>query len=831
MDEEKGDSGTSLEDEDIFEVLKRKGDHPSLNAFRHEFVELQKTYDGAVANVVSRERELEAANHELFVVRDQINFTNRSIEDLNSAKEALEDGIEHKKFVKAGLEDRESSNRSEIRSFTNFFEDLKEQLSVGADWSPEQLEQKQALEKERDFLTSKLENRIAQVNGVISDCDRTEDRIHQLHAEIDELERKSNEIEKRTAEYMKESQVLTDKRRKLERHIQDLRSEELQLEADFNEKRRATKSNERSYGDLQESLEQCKGQMEAYLVEYNRLVRLMEQTSSELERTKTLCKKADAEIDERREQIAEREKDIVRDGKEIKKTTALCDLASAKCDEVDEEKRVAEAKRDALSEKILGIHTVDLVAIRRILESQDKQHASLKSELEIVRKKNTSSEKASRQMADLIMMNQNGVRNLLQERKLLEDDVEFSKKDTRLLLAEKERYEHETEMVSQQYYTALEELKLQELQINELQKKIIEDQAKLKHKQTLYEAVRSDRNLYSRQLGDSQDEIQGLRRNFRGMNHQIEQLKEEISVKDHAIVKEHFLHHSVDKEREMLKNELTKIRKQLKSSDGIVDNQHVELLKLNRIIDEADNERRRQRNELTSVIAERNLLIGQVVKRNYELGVMYDRIKLQRSNLRIGERNYATVMEGLAQWRRQLVELVGDQNQTITALSGVDELRYKVVQLERELLSMQSKNRALMDELVNPMNVHRWRILESSDPKRFEKILSIQSLQKQLVGKADEVTEADLMIQEKEKIYLELKKIITRQPGPEVEEQLLVYQQTLKDKCKQLVSMEEELGMYRQQVKSFKEDLVAIDSNMSRLKKKYFKQRKALESA
>ena len=33
----------------------------------------------------------------------------------------------------------------------------------------------------------------------------------------------------------------------------------------------------------------------------------------------------------------------------------------------------------------------------------------------------------------------------------------------------------------------------------------------------------------------------------------------EISVKDHAIVKEHFQHHSVDKDKEILKNEITKV--------------------------------------------------------------------------------------------------------------------------------------------------------------------------------------------------------------------------------------------------------------------------------
>ena len=830
MDEEKSLDASIDLDEDIFEVIKRKGDHPSLSAFKHEYVELQKAYDAALAQVVSREREVESAAHELQVVREQITFTNRNVEELVSAREALEDGIEHKKFVKSGLEDREAGNRREIRSYTNMFEDLKEALSVGSDWLPDQLEQRQGLEKEVDYAASKLENRLAQVSGVRADADRTFDRIQQLDAEIEELELKSNEVEKKTEAYMKESAILNEKRKVLEKRIFDLRAEEVSLEDEFKEKRRQRREADRSVNDLDESLESCKKQMDAYLAEYDQLVRVLGETTSELERTKNNCKKLDIELDEKREAIAEREKDIHRDTKETKKVNQLNELAQAKCTEVDEDKRANEAKRDALFEKAEGLRTVDIVAVRRQLEAQDKEEAQLKGQLEIVRKKYTNSDKAARAMADLIQMNENGLRNLAVERKLLEEDVDLQKSAIRQLVSEKEKYEHETEAISQQYYTALEELKLQELQVKELQKKIVEDQAKLKHKQTLYEAVRSDRNLYSKQLADSQEEIQKLRRSFRTINHQIEQLKEEISAKDHAIVKEHFLHHAVDKEREILKNELTKIKKQIKSSEGIVENQHVELLKLNRIVDEADTERRRQRNELNSVISERNLLVAQVVKRNSELGIMYESIKLQRSNLRIGERNYTRVLNGLAKWRHQLKELVQSQNATITALAGVDELRTDIVQLEKQLLSAQSRNRALLDELDNPMNVHRWRILESSDPKRYEKILQIQALQRQLIAKADEAMENDLLIQEKEKVYLELKKIITRQPGPEVEEQVLVYQQTLKDKGKQLVTMDEELSMYRQQVKSFKEDLLSLDDEMTKVKRRWFKQKKAAES-
>lgn len=44
--------------------------------------------------------------------------------------------------------------------------------------------------------------------------------------------------------------------------------------------------------------------------------------------------------------------------------------------------------------------------------------------------------------------------------------------------------------------------------------------------------VRSDRNQYSKHLIESQDEIAEMKRKFKIMNHQIEQLKEEIQAKD-----------------------------------------------------------------------------------------------------------------------------------------------------------------------------------------------------------------------------------------------------------------------------------------------------------
>eukprot|EP01034_Spumella_vulgaris_P022335 gene22333-28455_t len=602
-------------------------------------------------------------------------------------------------------------------------------------------------------------------------------------------------------------------------------------EIELLERNRAQQAEDRALKSLDASIAKSKSQMEVFITEYDQLYHNLQDHTAELERQNMQNEKTEQDIEEKNKYVDDLQNQLRKVNKEISRVNALRDLCIAKVAEVEASRHNAEQKIDSLNKEITSIREQEIVGVRKEIESLDKASFAVKQELDILRKKYIGSERASKAMNDLVMLNKNGKINLTLEIKVLEEEVDHHKAQIRHLLQEKDRFEHDAEIANQQYYTALEELKLQEMQVQELNKKITTDLTKLKQKQSLYESVRSDRNLYSKQLVDSQEEINALKRKFRSMNHHIDQMKEEISAKDHAIVKEHFLHHSVDKERELLKNELTKIRKQVQSSEGIIENQRVEVMKLQRIIEEADQESQRQRNELSSVLSERNLLTGQLVKRNAELNEMYEKIKVQRSNLRIGERNYNKYLENLSAWQGQLIDVVHSQTDTISSLSKLDELKRKAIQLERELLKEKTRSRSLADELETPMNVHRWRKLESSEPKLYEKITQIQLLQRQLVSMSDKVIQNDLLIQEKEKIYVELKNVISRQPGPEVEEQVLVYQQTLKDKTKQLGAMNVELDMYLEQVAKFKEEIVSLDKQHLKLNKKWMKATAAATAA
>ena len=369
------------------------------------------------------------------------------------------------------------------------------------------------------------------------------------------------------------------------------------------------------------------------------------------------------------------------------------------------------------------------------------------------------------------------------------------------------RYGADAAEATAKFMQALEEVKVREMSILQLQKRIAESESKLKQQQALYEAVRSDRNLYSKNLVESQDEISEMKRKFKTMNHQIEQLREEIHSKDQSLVREHFDRMKVDKEKELLRDNLQKLRTREQQSEDYLAQMAAETAKLNAIINEADKERQRQHKECEVIINERDILGTQLIRRNDELSLLYERIRIQHSTLQKGKRQYMHRVREIVALKRRIHELSLEMGGLKGSVSSLKTLRYEVYQLQRELLQERTKVRALSEELENPMNVHRWRKLEGSDPATYELVQKTHMLQRRLIEKSEEVVDKDLLIHHKEKLYAELKNILARQPGPEVAEQLSTYQQSLRERAKQIEQMQAELSMSHTQASEYKYEI------------------------
>lgn len=58
------------------------------------------------------------------------------------------------------------------------------------------------------------------------------------------------------------------------------------------------------------------------------------------------------------------------------------------------------------------------------------------------------------------------------------------------------------------------------------------------------------------------------------------------------------------------------------------------------------------------------------------------------------------------------------------------DLRQELLQMHRLLNQERIKARAMQEEMMTPMNIHRWRSLKGRDPEKMDLILKIQTLRK-----------------------------------------------------------------------------------------------------
>eukprot|EP00116_Pleurobrachia_bachei_P016826 sb/3477088/ len=89
----------------------------------------------------------------------------------------------------------------------------------------------------------------------------------------------------------------------------------------------------------------------------------------------------------------------------------------------------------------------------------------------------------------------------------------------------------------------------------------------------------------------------------------------------------------------------------------------------------ADAERLRQKKELDQVINERDILGTQLIRRNDELALLYEKIKIQQSTLNKGEIQYRQRLEDIRLLKLEVKRLRREKNILLKSVSNVDELR------------------------------------------------------------------------------------------------------------------------------------------------------------
>ncbi|KAI9217974.1 hypothetical protein BC828DRAFT_389860 [Blastocladiella britannica] len=513
---------------------------------------------------------------------------------------------------------------------------------------------------------------------------------------------------------------------------------------------------------------------------------------------------------------------------EMKSLIKMRDAAQRKLKQVDEAKAEAEQERDRLRSLAYSLERQVESHVKQA-ELDAKKVEDLIHERDTLSKNYLKATSATLKQANLVKLHEQTKQNLETEIVGYKDEAAKQRKLILALEKERDRYVNQVAAIDSAKTAAEEEVIIKENQIFDYKKKIGEAEYKLKQQQALYEQVRSDRNLYSKNLIESQDEINEMRRKLKIMAHQIDQYKEEIAAKEAALLKEHFEHQKVDKEKDAAKQEVQKLKQQLDAAHQFIQNQQAEENKLHHIIAEAETERVRQKKEYEAVIQERDILGTQLIRRNDELALLYEKIKIQQSTLNKGEIQYRERLEDIRVLKLEVKKLRREKTILQHETTNVDSLRNEIYRLQKELLNERTRVKVLEEELENPMNMHRWRKLAGSDPSTFELVQKVQTLQRRLIAKTEQVVEKELLLQAKEKLYADLKAMLARVPGPEVVQQLEALKSLVKEKTRESKALASELNMLQSHTLDYKAEVADLTRQSQDWKRKYFGAKKIVQ--
>ncbi len=802
----------------------------SLVHFRKEYEKLHRALKKSHENEKRLIGRIKTLGGEIVANASKVKSALKISQEDWSAISSLKKEIEQAYAMLDASREKEARSRETVQHLKAEIANLTKLVEQGAGINLGQENTVAELMRQKEELIQQRDTKVKQIMELRQELGTGLERVRELEEEKIPLEAQIKTL--RDLVTRQEQELKNEQWRKevLEKDLKDLKMRLDERQADIEEKKEQLRRNAdhsqaskmemaRLEGDIKSREIELKAKEDAVHEFHNQCNQLNERNST-----------LETELAHRENELKEKDATIRTAKQDTAKVTKELNNALAQIEKATREKEDLDKKRAALRNEIAGLER-DLKAVNKENDRARQQSDVLARERDLLGKSVRTAEAATQRQTELVKIGEGQQLNLDQEISSYKAEAQKQRKMIFVLEQERELNNKKASEANQKYLQALEEVKVRENSIQDLQKKIAESEKKLRQQQNLYEAVRADRNLYSKNLIESQDEVSEMKRKFKIMNHQIEQLKEEIKAKDAALVQEHFERKKAEKERDTFKSEISRIQRQIQEAEQTIAAQKAEMAKLNLIINEADGERSQQHKEFEQVISERDILGTQLIRRNDELALLYEKIKIQQSTLAKGEAQYRERVEDIRLLKIKLASVLREVNIYSKSANQIDGFKQELIRLQKELLEERAKVKAMSEELQNPMNVHRWRKLEGSDPAVYEMIQKIQTLQKRLLKKTEEVAEKDLLIEEREKAFIELKKLLARQPGPEVMEQLSIYQTNLREKNKQLKSMASELTMYQTQVAEYKYEIAKLTKETTDIKTKYFAQKRKEQSA
>ncbi|EAY10816.1 hypothetical protein TVAG_258180 [Trichomonas vaginalis G3] len=743
------------------------------------------------------------------------------------------------------------------RSISNLNEDRDKKQAALTDLLAslhEAMEANEVVTSEITGLENELERCVLEERG-------QKDELSQLKARRVELTKQFEELNQQIPQLKENNRITQEKKAAKDKEIQDSIAELKRIDETVEDKQREDQMErqhlfelERDRENTRNRLKEMKQQVADKTIEVaqeqetvkqidkkvREQKRRFESAKSEKQEISEKCQKYQKELDLLNSQIVAIEADIANNHNALIERQKVADSVSNQAQQQNNNRDKIRLKVQGLQERYEGIRK-DTDAVRTQVDATEDRIATLRREGELTRKqidtcvrdensklkKNEGELQHQTQAQTILQMYKNQAHNIDCEISIIKQHLQETQKKIYSIETEREHYSEELSAATSQFLHGQETLKDLASKVQSKTAEIVNGDRHVAQQQSLYEKVRSEREISSKKVKEVEAEITELENNFGRMKFAIEQHKDDIHRKAMEKLRDIESLKRTEDEDSQLREKLTQVEIVITTLNSTIVANDAEISKINLSIKHAEDSLQKHLHRLENVKKDSDAISNKTVEKEKEMDQVQTILENLKKQVKRGERDYDLKEMEIA----NLNKLINEKSAKLEEVAQIDDqLRERREQIhikQKELMQLRAERAAMEEELAIPINIHNWTLLESSDPQRFERLKRYQELQADLVARTKQVADLQDKIKEKESQYNMLSAQVRHKPGIELEQKVTEYSEKVKSKKFNLEEVSRKLELYRDEVNEFRKDLTDVRMELMNERKKWIKQKKA----
>ncbi|KAF8793430.1 Cilia- and flagella-associated protein 58 like protein [Argiope bruennichi] len=790
-------------------LAREKGEFANLfNKFRTCYASSQK-FHNKLMEVKGRKELVEAENRILKkrLFDQQIRLDALQVH-LGNAREEVEEKEREKLAVQKQLIDlKEETEKLKSQQHPEKEEADEPPTRVAVTGDTKEELKIRHLEEEVESLKSDLafsSEREATLSAKLDRADKTTASLkNELTSARSELQRQISQRERVEEAFAQTSENLSKKSElasELAQEVQELKSELEMSKSKCSSLLKDLRSNSKKLDAATQSIEKLRRDLD---IRENRLKAAAEQRRS-----------LEAEITNKQGEIFALKVDLANVSKQKSELSRQVALLKKKVLEM-------EAGAQNLQEQI--------VSKQKLIDALEKEHVENEDKMkELTKQKDAFMQESQKQEQIIINLrldiksSEEKIADIIKELNAGKQEITRLQDIIRRLVKAKDKMAADALELNRNISHLKGEIKGLQIQMDDSKKMVMKLSREIEEERAKYKLLAIDERFYRKSCADANRMIEKQNEDQNLLNKHILQLKsynQELDDQRKKLeVQLKCSTEQLESAKEFLKQK-TKITKEMSETIQRKDDDLKSRLKnISNLQQELDNLKK----ELESTTKDKDALSKKLSESDAQIASYKERIELMEHDLTVSNRTLAEREDDIKLLKLQLLEMHRIHSLMEKKVENMHMTRQELIEIQQEFQDQKFKFKRMEMEVQRPINFHRWRILEGTDPDHAMLVSKVHALQKQLIQKVSEMDAREVQLREKEQLIQKLREMLRRRPDTAAAGELIDCKRELKSRMERLKCLTTERNMFENLVEKYRQETMALRDQLKKYKMEEF---------